>query len=176
MVSPPGVLAYHPAEPRRRFTWSDFIAMAAVVAAAAALIFPALSFSRFQAQVATCQNQLRLIGFGLHGYSDLQADHSFPGPDLEGNRAAAGIVAPLLVSHQLADSRMFLCPASSIARDVAGFRVPLPEEVDQAMGQQLKAMVRTMGGDYGYNLGYTDSGKLLRTCNSLRENYALAGG
>src|SRR5262249_35213982 len=137
VITPAGALAYQVADREWRFNWSDFIAAAAVLVAAAALFFPALSFSRFQAQIATCQNQLRLIGFGMQGYSDLQADHSFPGPEATGNRAATGIVAPLLVSHQLANSRMFVCPAATVVRNIADFRVPLPEEIDRAEGIEL---------------------------------------
>src|SRR5205823_3847325 len=143
--------------------------------AAASLFFPALSFSRFQAQIVTCQNQLRLIGYALHEYSNRQPDHSFPGPEIDGNRAAAGIVAPVLVSHQLADSRMFLCPASSVSRGIGAFRVPLPEELDQAAGPQLKAMLASMGGDYGYNMGYIEDGKLMPTRDARRTGFVLAG-
>jgi hypothetical protein len=176
VVTSSGALIYqHQAEPLRRFTWSDFVTMAAVVVAAASLFFPALSFSRFQSQIATCQNQLRLIGLGLHGYSDLQADRSFPGPEADGNRSAAGIVAPLLVSHKLADSRMFVCPASRVIRSGAEFRVPLPEELDQATEDELKTLRRTMAGDYGFHMGYVDGGKLLRARDLRREGFALAG-
>jgi len=175
LVTPAGALVLQGVERERRFTWSDFVTMAAVVVAAASLFFPLLSFSRFQAQIRTCQNQLRLIGFGLHEYSDRQPDHSFPGPEAEGNRAAAGIVAPILVSHKLADSRVFLCPASSAARATGSFRVPLPEELDQAVGQELKTLMSSMGGDYGYNMGYVEDGKLVRARDERRSGYVLAG-
>jgi hypothetical protein len=79
------------------------------------------------------------------------------------------------VSHKLADSRMFLCPSSSVWRDGSEFRVPLPEELDQATEQELNALRRTMAGDYGFHMGYVDGGKLLRTCNSRRSGFALAG-
>jgi hypothetical protein len=175
VVTQGGALAFQSIEPQRHFTWSDFVTIAAVIIAAASLFFPALSFSRFQAQIYACQNQLRQIGFGLHNYSDLQSDHSFPRPEAEGPRAAAGIVAPLLVSHKLAEPRMFLCPASSVMRPTGEFVVPLPEELDVAVGQQLKALHHAMGGDYGYNFGYVDGGKLLRVCNSRRSDFALVG-
>src|SRR5436309_12426098 len=162
LVTPAGAIVLYGAERERRFTWSDFVTMAAVIVAAASLFFPALSLSRFQAQIATCQNQLRLIGFGLHEYSNRQPDHSFPGPEAAGNRSATGIVAPILVSHKLADSRMFLCPASSADRPFGSFRVPLPEELDQATGQELKTLMSSMGGDYGYNMGYVEDGQLVR--------------
>jgi hypothetical protein len=175
LVTPAGALVFQGVERERRFTWSDFVTMAAVIVAAASLFFPALSFSHFQAQIATCQNQLRLIGFGLHEYSDRQPDHSFPAPEVAGNRAAAGIVAPVLVSHKLADSRTFFCPASSASRPAGSFRVPLPEELDQAMGPELKSLMSSMGGDYGYNMGYVEDGTLVPARDQRRSGYALAG-
>jgi hypothetical protein len=175
VITSAGTLAYQVTDRERRFTWSDMVVAVAVLVAAAALFFPALSFSRFQAQIATCQNQLRLIGFGMQGYSDLQADHSFPGPEAEGNRAAAGIVAPLLVSRQLANSRMFICPAASVVRNVADFRVPLPEVLDRAEGLELKTLHRVMGGDYGFHMGFVSDGKLQRACNARRADFALVG-
>jgi hypothetical protein len=174
LVSPGGTLVYQSAERERRFTWSDFVTMAAVIVAAASLFFPALSFSRFQAQIATCQNQLRLIGFGLHGYSDLQADRSFPGPEAEGPRAAAGIVAPMLVSHRLADPKTFLCPAP-INRPARDFHMPSLEELDRATGQELKMLHEAMGGDFGYNMGFVEDGRLVRASNARRGKYVLAG-
>jgi hypothetical protein len=175
LVTAGGAVVLHGSERERRFTWSDFVTIAAVVVAAASLLFPALYLSRFQAHIASCQNQLRLIGFGLHEYSDREPDHRFPGPDEEGPRAAAGIVAPILVSHKLADSRAFLCPASSVKRDRSRFRVPLPEELDQAIGSELRALVSAMGGDFGYNLGYVEDGVLVRPRDERRSGYVLAG-
>jgi len=160
---------------QQRFTWSDLVTVAAVVVAAASLFFPALSFSRFQSQIATCQNQLRRIGSGMLEYSELQPDHSFPGPEAEGPRAAAGIVAPLLVSHRLAKPQMFLCPASFNKKDAVRLPMPLPEELDRASGKELLAMQKSMGGDFGFNMGYTADGKLMRPTNAGRERYVLAG-
>jgi hypothetical protein len=172
---PSGRLAGRDIERERRFTWSDFVTIAAVVVAAASLFFPALSFSRSASQIATCQNQLRQIGFGMQEYSDLQPDHSFPGPEAEGPRAAAGIVAPLLVSQNLANSQMFVCPGPPRSGDAGNFRVPMVKELDRAAGKQLVAMQRMMGGDYGFNMGYVDGGRLVRAANSRRGQYVLAG-
>jgi hypothetical protein len=174
VLTPTGAMVLQGAERERRFSWYDFVTLAAVFVAAVSLFFPALSFSRFQSQVATCQNQLRLIGFGLHEYSERQPDHSFPGPDADGNRSAAGVVAPLLVSNKLAEPHMFLCPASSSGQR-ANFRVPLPEDLDRAVGQDLKTLVRTMGGDYGYNMGFVEDGRLVRPRDGRRSGYVLVG-
>jgi len=162
-------------EARRRFTWSDLVVAAAVLVAAASLFFPAIGYSRIQAQIATCQNQMRLVGRGMHDFSDLQPDHSFPGPEASGNRSVAGVVAPLLVSHQLVrDPQVFICPASNAARQTKAFRVPDLKELDRASGMALAALQEVMGGDYGYNMGYTRDGQLVRPCNLRRGHYVLA--
>jgi len=165
--------SYYGAEQQRRMTWYDMTTAAAVLVVAASLFFPAVSFSRFQSQIAGCQNHLRLIGLGMHGFSDAQPDHSFPSPEQEGNRAAAGVVASLLVANQFADSTAFLCPGSQERRRVANFRVPFPQELDAAVGKELTAMQHSMGGDFGYNFGYVVDGKLQPPCNSGRGQYVL---
>jgi hypothetical protein len=145
-----------------------------VLVGAVCLFFPALSYSQFQSQVSACQNNLRLLGVALHDYSAIQADGSFPGPEAEGNRASAGIYAPTLVSFRLVpDSQVFVCPSLQLTREGGQFRVPTLEELDAARGPNLASMQRTMGGDYGYNMGYTQGGKLMRPCNSRRNHYVL---
>lgn len=168
------VAAQYGMDGQRRLSWSDFVVAAAVLVAAASLFFPALSSSRFHAQVAACQNHLRYVGFGLQQFSERQPDGSFPGPESEGNRAVAGVVAPILVGHGLVPGpRVFLCPSSQVVRRSTGFHMPTPEELDTASGAALLALQRTMGGDYGYNMGYTQEGKLVQPCNSRRSQYVL---
>jgi len=145
-----------------------------VLIVAASLFFPALSYSRFRSQIAACQNQIRLIGLGFHQFSDLQPDGSFPGAEASGNRAAAGFAASLLAGNQLLPSeRTVLCASSPAIRQIANFRVPRPEEVDQAKGPMLVALQRTMGGDYGYTMGYAHEGKLKRPGNARRSEIGL---
>jgi hypothetical protein len=173
-VTPASRTTERAVEPQRRFTWSDLLVAAAALIVAAALFFPSLEYSRFNAQVAVCQNQLRFIGAGLQEFSDRQPDHGFPGPEPSGPRAAAGVIAPVLVSHQLVtDSRVFLCPSSPAKRLAGKFHVPLLDELDQLSGPDLAAAQRLMGGDYGYNMGYVSDGKLLRACNFRRDQYIL---
>jgi hypothetical protein len=165
--------SYYGAEQQRRMTWFDLLTAAAVLIVAAALFFPAVSLSRFQAQIASCQNHLRQIGLGMHGFSDAQPDGSFPGPEAEGNRAAAGVVASLLVANQYVDSPVFLCPGAQARERAVDFRVPLPPELDAAVGQELAAMQQRMGGNYGFNLGYLVNDALMRPRNSGRGQYVL---
>src|SRR5437764_13788623 len=57
-VTPAALTSERPAEPHRHFTWSDLLVAAAALIVAAALFFPSLEYSRFNAQIAVCQNQL----------------------------------------------------------------------------------------------------------------------
>ena len=109
----------------------------------------------------------------MHGFSDAQPDGSFPGPEAEGNRAAAGVVAPLLVANQFVDSSAFLCAGAQARERVVDFRVPLPTELDAAVGQELAAMQCRMGGNYGFNLGYLVNDALIRPRNAGRGQYVL---
>jgi hypothetical protein len=78
------------------------------------------------------------------------------------------------VSNQFVpDQRVFLCPSSQVKRLADKFSVPRLDELDQLSGSELAAVQRTMGGDYGYNMGYLADGQLLRSCNFRREQYVL---
>jgi len=174
-VAPASALAPQAAtRPQRRFTWSDLVTLAAVLIAVVSLALPALSRSRFESQLLTCQNQLRLIGLGLHGFSDLDPQHSFPGPELDGPRSVAGVVAPILVNHKLAEPPMFSCSRSAAAR-LDPRPMPSLEQLDQLTGYELKTTQRTMGGDYGYNMGYIANGRLMRARDARRPDFVLVG-
>jgi len=161
-------------ETARRTTWFDLVATAAILLIAVSLFFPALAYSRFQSQIASCQNNLRRLGLALHDFQSRQPDQTFPGPDAEGNRAFAGVYAPVLVGNQLVDeSDVFLCPSSQAARRRAEFAVPTLDEIDRAAGQRLATLQHVAGGDYGYNLGFTRDGRLMRPRYGGRNSYVL---
>jgi hypothetical protein len=158
----------------RRLTLADVITAAAVILAAVTLFLPALSHSRFQSQIAVCQNHLRQIGFALHEFSSLQPDGSYPAVESEGKRSAAGIYAPTLVGNQLIDDeRVFGCPTSPRALAGRKLHVPTDEELAAAEGISLQQLKQTMGGDYGYNMGYLEDGKLVTPSEGSRDGYAL---
>jgi hypothetical protein len=82
-------------------------------------------------------------------------------------------VAPLLVANQFADSSIFLCPGAQARQRDIQFRVPLPVDLDAAVGQELAAMQRRMGGNYGFNMGYVVNDALVRPRNAGRGQYVL---
>lgn len=159
----------------RRFTWVDLLTAAAVLIAGFALFVPALSHSRFQAQIATCQNHMRQVGLALQEHAVLDAHRRFPQIAPSGNRSRAGIYAPILVNDQLVlDPRSFFCPTGNFGANPHEFESPTMEELDAATGERLARLWAVMGGDFGYNMGYyTQDGQLVAPRDERRANYPL---
>jgi uncharacterized protein DUF1559 len=157
--------------PPRRFRWADLVAVAAVLVIGISLFFPWLVNSHIASQIAACENNLRQLGVALQDYSNRHG--SFPWPEGSGPRAAAGIYAPTLVTFEQLPHTVFLCPSSSLARGRGEFRVPTLDELDQATGPTLVALQNSMGGDYGYTLGYIEGGKLQKPRSGGRPMFPI---
>jgi hypothetical protein len=158
----------------RRFTWVDLLTAAAFLIAGFALFFPALSHSRTQAQIATCQNHLRQAGFALQQHAVLDENREFPRIAPRGNRSRAGIYAPTLVNNQLVlDPRTFVCPTGYYGAHLDQYQSPTWEQLDAATGEELRKLHEAMGGDFGYNMGYTQDGQLVAPRDERRANYPL---
>ena len=167
-------LEREPAVGRRRYTWADLIVAACVLIVAGTLLFPAISYSKSKSQIAGCANNERLIGNAFHQYSTLQPDGSFPGPELTGNRAAAGVYAPILMDRRLLTTpAVFLCPGAQSRRPTPNFRPPALGELDRIAGEMLVRVQRSMGGDFGATLGYIHQGELQRPRNARRPTYVI---
>ncbi|MEX0939410.1 MAG: DUF1559 domain-containing protein [Pirellulales bacterium] len=137
-------------------SWSmaDLAVAAGIFVAAGMLLFPAVQHSRATARRAVCQNNLRELNVAMQGYS---MDHEgyFPPIDAEGNAAAAGVYSVELTDGGYwAHKDAPLCPSSELARRNQRVPVPTRELLEQAQGDKLREMQQTMGGSYGYNLGY----------------------
>ncbi len=156
------------------WTLVDLTIAAGIFLAACLLFFPAINNSRYHAQVAGCQNNLLHIGRALIKYSE-NSHGLFPQVPATGNMAVAGMYAPTLRALELIiEDRRFLCPASVDSETDMTFRIPAVEEIEQARGPTLIALQSTMGGDYGYKLGYmTSRGKLSGTPNRRRVYFVL---
>ncbi len=158
------------AEPWR---FVDLATAVAICFAAAALIFPLINVSRANARVAACANKLRQVGVGLTQYSE-QHNGYFPRVEESGELAVGGIYAPTLLSEgYVTDPRMFVCPSSDLA-DVTSFRIPSLSELRAADGDKLAGYRASMGGSFGYALGYREKGAYKPTRNLYRDCFALA--
>jgi hypothetical protein len=159
--------------PGRAWRAVDLVVAVGVCVAAVALIFPLIHASRAHSQVAACANKLREIGLALTGYSERHSG-LFPEVAESGNLSAAGVYAPRLVeAGYLSDSRIVICPGSPLA-DRPDFRIPKLDEVREASPERLRELQATMGGSYGYALGYRENGKYKPTRNRYRDDFAVA--
>lgn len=157
----------------RRILSADLLVMGGIIAALALLFFPAVARSRFQSQVAACQGNLHQLGQALSTYSSLHGG-LFPEVPHEGNRAVAGIYAPILFENELvSQARFFVCPGSELAASNAPYVVPALQEVDDAEGGQLRRLQRKMGGSYGYTLGYVENDRVLPVRDQGRNHFAV---
>ncbi len=153
--------------------WVDVVMAASIFLAAGLLIIPALQNSRFNARLAACQNNLRQLGLALTQYSESQNGY-FPAVPTKGRLAAAGIYAPMLRSTGLLpETSNVVCPASPLAERRETLKVPSVDELLAASAPAVPEMQQTMGGSYGYNLGYVNDGHYQSPRNLRRSNFAL---
>lgn len=156
-----------------RLSFLDIAMAATVLVAAGLLIFPAVQNSRFSAQKAACADNLRELGVALNQYSHIH-NGKFPVVPSTGKLAAAGIYAPVLAQNGLlTEVNRVVCPSSSLAAQMNGFRVPTFNELELTSPTQMANLRTTMGGSYGYNLGYTQNGEYQPTKNLYRDNFAI---
>jgi hypothetical protein len=161
-------------EESRRFTWADLLVAAAVLIAAFAVLFPALSNSRFQAQMIACQDRMRNLGVALHQHASFDPMHWFPRIEREGNRGVAGAYAPILVDQRLVlDPRTFVCPSSDLAAHLELLEIPSLEQLDAASAEEAARYHKVMGGSFGYSFGFIKEGDLLPQCDLRRPNHVI---
>jgi hypothetical protein len=155
--------------------WSiaDSFMGAALFIVAAMLFFPAIANSRFRSDIGRCQRNLQCLGMALCEYSQVNQG-AFPRIPVSGHRAAAGIYGPILTDGGfLLDTRVLICPSSSLSEHLADWRVPSQSELDRAGGLRLARMQRSMGGSYGYTLGYMVGDRYYPPRNEGRLYFAL---
>ena len=154
------------------WSWLDLAVVVGIVMAVSLLIFPAIQSSRFNARLAACQDNLRELGLALTQYSEKHEDY-FPQVRDRGRLAGAGIYAPvLLYDGFLNDPRRVVCPGSPLAED-GQFHVPSLDELLAAVGEERDRLHGSMGGSYGYVLGYVEDGRYRSTRNMRRPYFAL---
>jgi len=98
----------------------------------------------------------------------------FPSVPIQGKLAAAGIYAPVLFQNKLVnDPGRFVCPDSRLAAKRNVFRIPTYNELELATPAKIVDLRPTLGGSYGYNLGYMRDGVYNPTKNLYRDNFAI---
>lgn len=154
--------------------WVDRVLLAASALAACILVAPLVFEAIMDSRARRVERKLQRLSESLQGYAE--SHRVYPTPPDGGPMSRAGLYAPMLVSeHRLvADDGTVLVPDSKLAEQ-GSFRIPTLEEVQAAMGTaEFDAIVRRMGGDFGYTLGHRDAeGRLLPNRNRRRAHHPL---
>ena len=137
-------------------SWSmrDMLVGVAALAVLAGLLFPALNYSRNQGRLVACQNNLRQVGMAFMDYSSIHEGGfvTIPG---QGNLAASGCYAPILkAAGFVTDDSVFACAGVTDAPPVV---IPSVEQIEAAETETQRSHYRkTMGGHFGYSMGFQD--------------------
>jgi len=154
-------------------SWLDVSVAVGIVAAMSLLVFPAVQNSRFNSRLFTCRDHLRQIGLALTQYSESQKGY-FPPVYYRGRFAGSGVYAPVLLGNGFIDgAHWFICPDSPLAED-RRFRIPSLQELRTASDGDLLTLRHSMGGSFGYNLGFFENGRYHSPRNLRRPFYAVA--
>ena len=137
-------------------SWSmrDVLVGVTALAVLAGLLFPALQYSRQQGRLVACQNNLRQVGMAFMDYSSIHQG-GFVSIPHDGNLAASGCYGPILKdAGLLADDSLLACAGLG---DDAPVVIPSVDQVEAAETEAERSHYRkTMGGHYGYSMGYRD--------------------
>ncbi|MEM8677849.1 MAG: hypothetical protein AAGF97_00710 [Planctomycetota bacterium] len=158
---------------QHRWRMSDVIVTAGVLAASCMLFFPAVANSRYEARVASCQNNMRMFGVALPSWAD-RFSGKLPYIPTRGKTAVAGYYAPQLrETGYFSNSKQVICPSSALAQNYPNFTVPSTDEIESADGRTLEKLQRMMGGSYAYTLGHFKGGRHRATKHLGRAYFAV---
>ncbi len=148
-----------PAPPTRSWGLADVAVAAGIVIATALLVLPAISHSRFNAQVAACQNKLATIGAAIHRFAENDPGQRIPSIDVSGKLSVAGVFAARLrESGYITDANLFLCAGSGAGCEKLS-TVPTLKELKASDADAVEPMLAKRGGSFAYNLGYYEDGE-----------------
>jgi hypothetical protein len=153
-----------------RSSWQlqDFMVVAAVVMVAAGILSPAILASRNQMRLAACQDNLRRVGMALFNYAEAH-DNRFVPIARTGPLSVAGAYAPVLKSSGfIEEDRLFYC-SSAVQNGLYEVQetpsVAVLEKAFRENSRQLADLHSSMGGSYGYSLGYYEQDQYVGPMN-----------
>ncbi len=148
----------------------DLAVAASILCATLLILFPAVSYSRFTAEVTRCRENMRHLSQALARFSEDHGGYFPPVPEA-GPLAVAGSYAPQLMEvGLLREPRYLQCPGGVSGQ---GFYVPTIEELRAASLRERQRLWEQAGGDYGYRLGYVNQGRYVPVRNLRREHAVI---
>ncbi len=163
----------HQAQPlhfRGNFSFVDLAVAAGVMLLLAGILFPAISYTRHQSRITHCQDNLRQLGTRLITFSEANQNRLIELPK-SGPLSVVGAIAPMIKEKGFVESdSLFSCAGVAANPDQPPVRIPSIQTIQNAVGDQLIHLQRTMGGHFGYTMGYQTKDGYQAPMNSGRPN------
>lgn len=141
-------------------TWSisDVLVGVALLLICAGILFPTISYARNNSRILACQNNLRQVGLAMMNYSSIN-EGNFVAIPSAGNLAASGCYAPILKDAGLVeDDSIFAC--AGISAQEPPVHIAARDQIESADSEEeINHYRRTMGGHFGYTMGYCENEK-----------------
>lgn len=139
-------------------SWSvpDVLVGIASIAILAGILFPTISYTRYNSRLMACQHNLSEVGVALMKYSSVN-EGLFVIIPREGNLSASGCFGPILKDAGLLEDDLLLSCAG-IAANLPPVHIPSCAQVENAICEmEVDHLRRTMAGHFGYTMGYREN-------------------
>jgi hypothetical protein len=155
-------------------TWSvpDVLVGMALIAILAGILFPTISYTRYNSRLMACQHNLSEVGVALMNYSSANEGRFVVIPR-EGNLAVSGCFGPILKDAGfLEDDTLLSC--AGVAANLPPVHIPSCEQVESAVCErEVDHLRRTMAGHFGYTMGYCENDQYVSPRFMGRTNVVL---
>ncbi|MDC0284030.1 hypothetical protein OAK85_01630 [Mariniblastus sp.] len=162
-------------------TWSlpDVLVGTAFLAIFAGLLFPVISYTRFQSRIAVCDSNLQAFGNGIITYSGANEGRFVAIPRMN-HLVSVGHIGPVLKdAGLLEDDSVLACPGIASSRPPVN--IPTCEQIEAAQTlTELDYYLQNSLGHFGFSMGHQVNGTYQppRVCgNSIRGvSYVIIAG
>jgi len=155
-------------------TWSipDVLVGMALIAIMAGILFPAISYTRYNSRIVDCQHNMGQIGMALMSFSSAH-EGQFVVIPRDGKLSNVGSFGPILKdSGFVEDDSVFSC--AGVAGSLPPVHIPSCDQIKNSQcAKEMDHYRRTMSGHYGYTMGYEVDGQYQSPRNMGRSNVVL---
>lgn len=162
-LSRASLAAAQPIPGSSRGVWDSAVLTLSIVALTS-LMLPLVLEARSQSRRMQCAEHLRALGRGLTQWAMLNREHRFPSVPVNGCESFAGVYAVKLQDIGELESAGYLQCVSIPATPSSPAHliyVPTTNELRQGTAAQMAWWREKVGGNYAYNFGVIDEGRIV---------------
>lgn len=159
-----------------RGVW-DSVVLSLSIAVLCCIFLPTVLRARFESRRIQCMDNLRYLGAGLIDWAGISSNQRIPAVAVEGPAAFAGVYAIRLNEAGLLESPARLICVSQPRNPVYSYQEPLqlPSMAQIALlsSDEISFFQRVAGGDFAYNLGVVEAGRVMAPRLEGRSRFAI---